>query len=131
LWIPPMSKSIWTLEILGASLSGCSLIIAFILNPNLPVLPGAPWIGRISYSIYLVHGIFLDFRSIGYSVTLWLQQRPRLHFLLSFLSGEFGLSAIVFFAMVILFAAFSFYCIEKPGIAAGKRAAALISRRWK
>ena len=117
LFIPPLSLPIWAVEILVASLCGCGLITAFLLCPSLPVVPGAAWIGRISYSIYLIHGIILDFQiwSDVDERVLWKFHRWEIwkfrHLLIT---------PVSFITVVVGFSALSYYLVEKPGIRLGK-----------
>lgn len=93
----------WAIQIMVASLSGCALIAAFLLQPELPVLAAAAFIGRISYSMYLVHGIVIDY----------LLPPPH--------SGV--LRPVIYFGGILVLSALSWRFIEGPGIRFGKRLA--------
>ena len=114
-FIPPLSTVSWHWEVLGASLSGCLLIAAFLAKPDLPVVPGAAFLGRISYSLYLLHGTIMDF----HIYPLWIQDLF-LHFTAHRLpTGAFAITAVGA-------ATLSYYLIEKPGIWAGKKLSRLL-----
>jgi peptidoglycan/LPS O-acetylase OafA/YrhL len=65
------------------------------------------WIGEISYSIYLLHGVALYITYLSYGVGLTL-------------SAFWGL-ALTIVASVVLLSSITFNCIEKPFMAWGKR----------
>jgi peptidoglycan/LPS O-acetylase OafA/YrhL len=98
----PEPRSRWFAEVLGASLCSSGLIIAFVLSPTLPVLRGLPFIGRISYSMYLLHAVIMDFvRPVLEPIPRWA--RPEVYLLL-----VIGLSFL------------TYRIIEKPGMRLGK-----------
>jgi len=101
-WLPPSTHLIWRAEILAASLLSCGLIACFLADPNVKILRGAEAIGLISYSLYLWHGLILDYRGMFYAQTT---------------------VGFVFVTMII--GAASYLLIERPGIRAGS----LISKR--
>jgi peptidoglycan/LPS O-acetylase OafA/YrhL len=100
----PEPRSKWFWEVLGAALCGSSLITAFLLSPDLPIVRGLPLIGRISYSMYLLHAVILDFVKPvvdGSAIPRFL--RPEIYFLL-----VIGLSYL------------TYRTVEKTGIRLGK-----------
>ena len=109
----------WMIQIMAASLCGCVLIVAFLRDPALPVAPLLPWIGRISYSIYLIHGIVLDFRIAP--ELIW-ERFYSLGHLRIFADG------MTFIVVVIGLSALSYRWIERPGMKAGKRLASALFR---
>ena len=103
--IPPEPRSAWIVEVMAASIVGCGFISAFLIHPELPVSAPLVWIGRISYSAYLFHAVIRDYDSI-----------------LSF-GGLFHREPFAVMAYLLLVAgvsAFSYYLIERPGIAVGR-----------
>jgi peptidoglycan/LPS O-acetylase OafA/YrhL len=105
--VPPDT---WAVQVMVASLSGCALIAAFLLKPEMPVVAASALIGRISYSMYLVHGIVIDY----------VIPPP--------LSGPIRL--VIYAGAILLFSALSYWFVEKPGIRFGKRLTnALFHRR--
>jgi peptidoglycan/LPS O-acetylase OafA/YrhL len=94
----PFAGNAWFWQNMGASACTCGLIVSFLKKPNLPVAPLAAPIGRISYSIYLWHGVVLDFE------------------LLSHRLFQHGL----YLAVVLLVSTASYFLIEQPFMAAGK-----------
>jgi peptidoglycan/LPS O-acetylase OafA/YrhL len=100
---PSVPLGQWAIQVMVASLSGCALIAAFLLQPELPVLPSTAFIGRISYSMYLVHGLVIDY----------LLTPPH--------SGV--LRPAIYFGGILVLSALSWRFIERPGIRFGKRLA--------
>ena len=98
-------RTVWPSLSTGASLLAATLIAVYLSNDaELPAFPRwvwlgtfIAWIGRISYSIYLLHGIPLDYRNI--------LTKPL-----------FNLSQVG----ILLLAAASYYFVEKPGIRLGR-----------
>ena len=108
----PSRVSIWHWQLLAASALGASLIMAWLVHPRLFVIPGLPYIGRISFSIYLIHAVMADFahflnHSIGKS---------------NLFSNPF-----VFVPVVILVSSLSYALIERPGMRLGAKIARRIS----
>jgi peptidoglycan/LPS O-acetylase OafA/YrhL len=101
----PEPRFKWFLEVLGASLCGSALITSFLLSPTLPVLPGLPFIGRISYSMYLLHAVILDFAK----PVLDNSPVPRL------------LRPEIYLFLVIGLSFLTYRLAEKPGIWVGKK----------
>jgi peptidoglycan/LPS O-acetylase OafA/YrhL len=93
----------WAIQVMVASLSGCALIAAFLLWPALPVSPALAFIGRISYSMYLAHGIVIDYVI------------PPPH------SGP--LRPLLYASTILVFSVSSYWFIERPGVRFGKRLA--------
>lgn len=85
---------------LAASFAGTLLIAGFLLSSSYPRYLGIPqFVGKISYSIYLVHGIVLDF---GSRVLHWPIREP------------------FYFVLIVLLTSYATYTlIEKPGIRVG------------
>ena len=100
-FLPPANLHLWQIEVFLASFFGSGLILAYVICPDLPVMWGLPFIGKISYSMYLIHGLLIDY---GRSV--------------------FGLPVnnhpIFAFIFLVFFSTVTFVFIEKPGIAAGR-----------
>jgi peptidoglycan/LPS O-acetylase OafA/YrhL len=111
-FVPPNPTWLWHWEVFGASLCGCLMIAAFLVHPEMPVVPGAAFLGRISYSLYLLHGTIIDFELYPFWIG-WLF----LHFKITIPWAPFGTYAIV----AVAAAAASYYLIERPGIWAGKK----------
>ena len=69
----------WLMEAGLAALIGCALITCYLIVPDIYVAPGLPFIGNISYSMYLVHGILIDYGAVifdlgtGYGLAYFLQ----------------------------------------------------------
>ena len=97
--ISPDPRWRWFPEVMAASFCGCALIAAFIMQPDLPVSNTAAFVGRISYSLYLVHGIVINFFL------------PQIHLV------RLSLYVVLLFGISTV----SYYFIEKPGIRIGKR----------
>lgn len=103
--VPPTPWEAWHIQVILAAISGCGFVAANMISP-LPVLVGLPFIGRISFSMYLLHGALLDYGPAF----------PR------FLQGP-GL-----FLSTILASYLTFKLIERPGIALGEKLARLIEQ---
>ena len=73
-------------------------------------LPGLLWLGDITYSIYLLHGLFL------WVVLQWSLPRA-----LATSPSVFLASAVIIDAMLIPACSVVFMTIERPGILLGKR----------
>jgi peptidoglycan/LPS O-acetylase OafA/YrhL len=114
----PATPELWHSEILAGSACGCLLIGAFIARPDLPVLPLAAWIGRISYSLYLWHAPEIDFRLFeGQVFNLFLH-----------LDWTIPLARPGSYAITLVgLGAASYYWIEKPGIRLGRVLAEAVS----
>lgn len=102
--LPPTTDLVWRWQILLASLASSALIFGWLLRPALLVIPGLPFIGRISFSIYLIHAVSADFahylnQTIGFS---------------NVFSNPF-----VFIPIVIAMSYASYLLVEQPGIRAG------------
>ena len=106
LTIPAEPEALFHFEVLVASLAGVLLIFAWLINPKIYVLPGSAFIGRISFSIYLIHAVFSDFAH--YANQTW--GMPWLY-----------LNPLIFAPVVIIFSYISYRLIEKPGIWLGKK----------
>jgi len=94
------------LETTGASLCGCALIYALLLQPDLPTSSIAAWIGRISYSIYLFHGFVID----NPQITGWVED-----YVIHINSQMLG-----YVVAVLLVSLASYHFVERPGIAVGR-----------
>jgi peptidoglycan/LPS O-acetylase OafA/YrhL len=102
--LPPTPVDAWHLEVIAASIIGCGFIAANMLAP-MPVLPGLPFIGRVSFSMYLIHGIMLDYGSTFAG-------------LVSHGQGEFLITIFISYL--------TFKLIERPGIALGEKLSSLV-----
>jgi peptidoglycan/LPS O-acetylase OafA/YrhL len=100
LFLPPVNRYAWLAECLAASLFASGLIVTFLATPSLPTFSALTWIGRISYSIYLLHGVILD-----YAPSLGL--------------GPYAHPAR-FAVIVLVLSSISYYWVEKPGISLGR-----------
>jgi peptidoglycan/LPS O-acetylase OafA/YrhL len=89
-------------SVLGYPLLSLSLAIWVLLATTLPArwkLPGAGWLARISYSLYLSHKLAL------HAVATWLVQPWQVH----------GLAAFVLYALgVLALGAALHYAVERP-----------------
>ena len=112
-WRAP-NDNLWQVQVMGAAALGAILIFSWKINPKLFVLYGLPFIGRISFSIYLVHAVLADF----------------FHYLhVSYGIPILTLNPLVFAPIVILISYFSFQLIEMPGMKMGARLAQKITSR--
>lgn len=101
LFIPQVSARIFFAEMMVGSLCACGLIIALLKAPSLPVWRSLKWIGRISYSLYLIHGIVIEY------------MRP--------LFGFSQVQKVVFFVPIVLsLSIVLYYLVEIPGIRFGR-----------
>lgn len=108
---PPVPEAAWHLQILLASAAGSALIAAWCIKPDLLVIPGLPFIGRISFSIYLIHAVLADFA----------------HFLNQTIGfGNAFANPFVFIPIVIGLAYASYRIVERPGMRAGAKLSSLI-----
>jgi len=96
----------WHTQVLLASLFGATLILSWLMLPTIFTLPGSAFIGRVSFSIYLIHAILADFAHYVHQTWgfPWLSHNP-----------------LVFAPIVIALAYVSYKLIEQPGIVLGKR----------
>lgn len=109
---PPVPETAWHLQILLASAAGSMLIVAWSIKPNLPVIPGLPFIGRVSFSIYLIHAVLADYahylnQTIGF--------------------GNAFADPFVFIPLVICLAYASYRLVERPGIRLGASLSARVA----
>jgi peptidoglycan/LPS O-acetylase OafA/YrhL len=111
-FIPPLHPWLWHWEVFGGSLCGCLMIAAFLAHAEMPVVPGAAFLGRISYSLYLLHGTIIDFELYPFWIG-WLF----LHFKVTIPWAPFG----TFVLVAVAAATVSYYLIERPGIWVAKR----------
>jgi peptidoglycan/LPS O-acetylase OafA/YrhL len=79
--------------------------------------PGLLWLGHITYSIYLLHGLLL-----------WLVFQQLLPHALAVRAGVFVPAAAAVAIILVLACSASFIAIERPGILLGRRQYRLISR---
>jgi peptidoglycan/LPS O-acetylase OafA/YrhL len=105
--VPPLTPLVWKYEILASSGLACLLIASSLENPQLQLLPGTEIIGVVSYSIYLVHGLVIDY---GYSVF-------DIH--VSAFDGHLRHAVATFGVTVLAISILSYLLIERPGIAIG------------
>jgi peptidoglycan/LPS O-acetylase OafA/YrhL len=106
LWaLPPDAQP---LEVIAASLCGCGMIAAFLKNDRLRLVPLSAWIGRISYSIYLVHGLVID-----YAYKVFDQH-------VSPFESNYIRALLLFAKIVIVASALSYFLVERPGIKLGR-----------
>lgn len=106
------NDSLWQVQVLVAAAFGAILIYSWKINDKLIVIKGLPFIGRISFSIYLVHAVLADF----------------FHYLhVSFGMPLLTLNPLVFAPLVIFISYFSFRLIELPGMKMGAWLARKIS----
>jgi peptidoglycan/LPS O-acetylase OafA/YrhL len=91
---------VWFVESSSARILTAILIAVYLAAQRPLHFPVIAWLGRISYSVYLVHAIPLD-----YAQWIW--------------SGR-G-TTFVLLTLTILFSVALHYLIEKPGIALGRR----------
>jgi peptidoglycan/LPS O-acetylase OafA/YrhL len=96
---------VWPLIATVSGLITCVWILAFLRSGPEINFPIVAWFGRISYSVYLVHAIPLDYmRSLPWPAAKFLTySRP-----------------ITFLVAAILVAVLLHYLVEKPAIRAGK-----------
>jgi peptidoglycan/LPS O-acetylase OafA/YrhL len=101
-FIPNTDRLItWPLEASVASLLTALLLAAYLATPiEIHIAPWA-WLGRISYSIYLVHAIPLEYANRLAGSTRW--------------------STEILLSLVLVMATSLHYLIEKPGIRLGRR----------
>jgi peptidoglycan/LPS O-acetylase OafA/YrhL len=109
----PVSAALWCVFLGAAVLTNLqtSTLISRLCN-----MTAAQWLGRVSYSIYLVHILVLE----GVS-SLLLQSFPAI--------SKFEHVAIVMPCTIggtIMLSAFTYAAIERPGIALGKRMADVV-----
>jgi peptidoglycan/LPS O-acetylase OafA/YrhL len=97
----PSPIEAWHLQVFIAAICGCGLIIAYLCNSKLPVIGALVSIGRISYSMYLTHGLFLDYGSQVFHISVY---------------GHFAKYIFV----VIFLSYITYYAIERPGIKLGR-----------
>jgi peptidoglycan/LPS O-acetylase OafA/YrhL len=82
-------------------------------------VPGwAAWLGRISYSVYLLHPL-----------VLWVL-RPYLHEARQLPLPVQLLVAVGYLAIVLIGSSLAYRWVERPGQALGKRVARAVERRW-
>jgi peptidoglycan/LPS O-acetylase OafA/YrhL len=86
--------ALWYTQSLAAAMLTAGLILCYAAEPVSLRLPPVAFLGRISYSIYLVHGVVLDFAQLRLSVLL---------------------------PTVVVLSAATYYLIEQPGIRATHR----------
>jgi peptidoglycan/LPS O-acetylase OafA/YrhL len=93
---PPATRWVWFLEAFAASSCGALILAGYVAAPEFRLpLPLEP-VGRVSYSMYLLHGLLLD-----YGAVLGL-----------------GMGPLPFAAVLLAISAASFRLIERPGMQA-------------
>jgi peptidoglycan/LPS O-acetylase OafA/YrhL len=107
-------ETAWHYQVLIAATFGATLILAWIMRPGIYVLPGAAFIGRISFSVYLIHAVLADFAHYVHQTwgLPWISLNP-----------------LVFAPIVIALSWLSYKIIEQPGIRLGKKISDLIPSR--
>jgi len=96
---------------LGA-LATCAAIGGLLHRPARRVVPGLPWIGRLAYTLYLVHGPVIDWMRPALGLTMWGK-------LIWFLPLTFGISWLIH------------VLVEKPMMNVGHRWAKRVERDGK
>jgi peptidoglycan/LPS O-acetylase OafA/YrhL len=138
---------------LGRALIGMALAVGIALPylglpaPNLLYLPYAgvfglllaglllapsPWwaprwlghVGKVSYSAYFIH--FLVIRELGLATMNWMARRSQPEPAYVWIFVGYTLLAV---ALTVALSTLTYRWIERPGIAAGRRALALVSGR--
>lgn len=79
--------------------------------------PGLLWLGDVTYSIYLLHGLLL-----------WLVFQQILPHALAIQPGAFILTAVAVAIVLVLACSATFLLVERPGVVMGKRHYRLVSR---
>ncbi len=94
-------------------------VLLFIVGTRVVRLefPPLPWLGLISYSIYLFHPVVLS------PLLRALQLAPKDSW---FAQWHLGLYLVAVLLLTIGFAALVYYCVERPSIRLGRR----LARRW-
>ncbi|MBN8992492.1 MAG: acyltransferase [Rhizobiales bacterium] len=101
----------WMFQVMAASLCACAMIIAFLNDDRLQILPFSWWIGRISYSMYLMHGLVIDYGITTLPISPFLP--------------NYGRASLLFALVLIVVSTLSFLLIETPGIWIGRKLSAL------
>ena len=95
-------------------------MLLFVLGVSVVPLAtrATDWLGRISYSIYLFHPI------VFLTLLWWLQRQPDASW---WRSWHLGTYLLVNIGLTLVVADLVYRCVERPGIALGRRVAA----RWQ
>ncbi len=106
----------------------CGVMIACCLRSDILLdNPLFVRLGRISFSLYLVHGLVLDFR-----LYIWLRDFASWMGVYRMFETTAGLHfthiAVVYFGTVLIMSAISFWTFERAGIALGRRLSNRLAR---
>jgi peptidoglycan/LPS O-acetylase OafA/YrhL len=96
----PSPSSAWHLEVFIAALLACGLIAVYLNNDRFFVSPLLSAIGKISYSIYLIHAVLLDYGDSIFGIKVY---------------GNFPMYLLA----VLGISCVTYLLIEKPGVRLG------------
>jgi len=101
------------------------LVAGLLLAPDARLAPR--WlvhVGRVSYSAYFIH--FLVIRELGVVTINWMSARPQPEPAYAWIFVAYTLATV---ALTVAVSTLTYRWIERPGIAAGRRALAFVSGR--